>query len=117
MGNILELAETKQIFRVLNPDTKKYNLYVNDLRFFVSVSPEFQAMWANIKIPDDIDLERAMKDAGLRMGAQQKSKKRPAQKTKRKQGNRKIKLTNNHLSTSQIDLSKDYVPPPLASKN
>lgn len=109
MDDIKEMTDIKKIFRIQNTDTKRYILYPNDDRYNVDVFPEFRTLWSNIKIPDEVDLEKEMTEAGLTMLTQEKKTKRPAQKEKkRKSSSRRMKLTNVHLK--DLDLTKEFVP-------
>ena len=82
----------------------------------MSVLPEFQSLWAAVKIPDAIDLEKEMERANLPMMKQEKGLKRPAAKQKKSNKQRKFKLTNTH-DIMGIDLNKDFVVPPKHNAN
>jgi len=112
MKDINELVDAHKVIRIQNSDTKHNILFYNDDRFTVQVYPEFQALWSSVKIPDDVDLEKFMTNAGLSMMAQEKkTHKRPAQKERKSTARKLTKITNIHLANStDIDLSKDYIP-------
>lgn len=96
--------------KVVNAETKQTVLYPNDPRYIMSVDKEFQDLWQDVRIPDDVDLEKEMSKANLQMMKQEKSMKRPAPKQKKQPKARKIKLTNIHVKG--IDLTQDYIPQP-----
>jgi hypothetical protein len=101
------LIQARKAFRVLNGETKGEVVYPNDLRFAITVSWEFRELWDKVKIPDVVDLQKRMQQAGLTVSEQEKkTNKRPGPKQK-KLRSRKIKLTNVHLDASQIDLTTD----------
>ncbi len=96
----------KKIIKVNNIETKQDVLYPVDERFLVKVSPQFQQLWHEVQIPDAVDLEKRMQQAGLTMMEQDKKAKRPAPKQKKGRV-RRVKLTNVHLDKNQIDLTQD----------
>ena len=101
------LIQNKKAFRILNAETKTEVIYPNDTRFSMNVAWEFRELWDQVKIPDVVDLQKRMQQAGLTVSEQEKkTNKRPGPKQK-KQRARKIKLTNVHLDSSQIDLTTD----------
>jgi len=114
--DIKSLVDSRKVLQVINLDTKQQILYPNDARFSMSVLPEFQSLWAAVKIPDAIDLEKEMERANLPMMKQEKGNKRPAGKQKKSNKQRKFKLTNTH-DIGSIDLTKDFVVPPKHSNS
>jgi len=105
-----ELQNSGKVFTITNIENREPILFALLDHFKIELFPEFKNLWSSVKIPDDVDLEKEMEQAGLKMIEQEKRNKRPAPKTKRKQINRKVKLTNTHLE--DIDLTKDFVIPP-----
>ena len=82
---------------------------------------EFHDLWHDLKVPDDVDLLKALASEGLQAttaaaapilkgGAVSKKK---GKKAAPKQ--RHIRITNTHLKGT-IDLSRDYVPPGTTAK-
>ncbi|KAI0717710.1 transcription initiation factor IIE subunit beta [Cerioporus squamosus] len=80
----------------------------------MAVEKEFHDLWHDLKVPDDVDLLKALASEGLQAttaaaaipkgGASKKKGKKAAPKQ------RHIRITNTHLKGT-IDLSRDYVPP------
>ncbi|KAI8079804.1 uncharacterized protein BX664DRAFT_341493 [Halteromyces radiatus] len=104
-----ELAGESRILVVRNKDGNPRVLFYNDPEQNTHMDPEFKTMWSDIKIPDETDLPRELENAGLKTMEVFEKKVVSEPKVKRsKTRNKKIKITNTHLS--HIDLSKDYVP-------
>lgn len=104
-----ELASEGQILVVRNKDGNPRVLFHNNAQFNTTIDPEFKKMWAEIHIPDETDLPKALEQAGLKTMEVFEKKITSESKPKRsKTRNKRIKITNTHLS--HIDLSKDYVP-------
>ncbi|GAA93734.1 uncharacterized protein L969DRAFT_608927 [Mixia osmundae IAM 14324] len=84
----------------------------------ILIDPDFRKLWEEIKTPGELDLPSEMREAGL-MAAKKASILDPidrttAQNKKSKRGAR-VKITNKHLKSLGIDLSKDYAPSPSKS--
>jgi len=95
--DVKALVDARKVLQLQDTETKHHIIYPLDARFAVDVSPEFQTMWAQIRIPDSIDLEKEMNQAGLSMMEQEKPKnKRPAKKKNTRQ-KRMRKVTNTHM--------------------
>ncbi len=108
--DIRSLTESKIFFQIENRDTKKFIVYTNFPRFaHLRVDGEFKTIWKEIDVKDEIDLEKNMNDAGLKMMEQAKRLKPPSS-LKQKQREKKVKLTNTHLDKSKINLEQDYIP-------
>jgi len=91
------LVDSRKVLQILDSETKHFIVYPLDQRYQVDVFPEFQQMWAQIRIPDSIDLEKEMGQAGLTMMEQVKANnKRPAKKKNQRQ-KRMRKVTNTHM--------------------
>ncbi|CEP10211.1 hypothetical protein [Parasitella parasitica] len=104
-----ELATEGQILVVRNKDGNPRVLFHNDSQYNTTIDPEFKKMWTEIKIPDETDLPKALEVAGLKtMEVFEKKVTSESKPKKSKTRNKRIKITNTHLS--HIDLSKDYVP-------
>lgn len=79
------------------------------------VDQEFLDLWHELKVPNEVDLQRELANEGLQVTAAEASApKTPNPKKKGKKGGaprqRQVRLTNTHLA-AEIDLSKDYVAP------
>ncbi|CED85232.1 Transcription initiation factor IIE, beta subunit [Phaffia rhodozyma] len=76
-----------------------------------AVTAEFRDAWHALKVPTDI--ERALKESGIKSSATNPSTHLPIQSNNKKKGkkgaNRKVKLTNLHMAGLGVDLSKDRV--------
>ncbi|KAL0074881.1 hypothetical protein J3Q64DRAFT_1757658 [Phycomyces blakesleeanus] len=104
-----ELANEGRILVIRNKDGNPRVLFYNDMQYNTFIDQDFQKMWADIAIPDETDLPKALEDAGLKtMEVFEKKVVSEARPKRSKTRNKKIKITNTHLS--HIDLSKDYVP-------
>ncbi|CAO3595103.1 unnamed protein product [Absidia cylindrospora] len=110
LGDVVEdLAGEGQILVVRNKDGNPRVLFYNDSEQNTHMDKEFKTMWSDIKIPDETDLPKELENAGLKTMDVFEKKVVAEPKVKRaKTRNKKIKITNTHLS--HIDLSKDYVP-------
>ncbi|KIK54665.1 hypothetical protein GYMLUDRAFT_76992 [Collybiopsis luxurians FD-317 M1] len=84
------------------------------------VEKEFLDLWHELKVPNDVDLLKQLSSEGLQAttSAAGPATKGPSTKKKGKKGTapraRQVRITNTHLK-GDIDLSKDYVPPPKPS--
>ncbi|KAI9300810.1 hypothetical protein BJ944DRAFT_272420 [Cunninghamella echinulata] len=104
-----ELAGEGKILVVRTKDGNPRVLFYNDPEQNTHMDNEFKTMWSDIKIPDETDLPKELENAGLKTMEVFEKKVVSEPKPKRsKTRNKKIKITNTHLS--HIDLSKDYVP-------
>ncbi|KAI8075180.1 hypothetical protein BC940DRAFT_287660 [Gongronella butleri] len=104
-----ELAADGDILVVRNKDGQPRGLFHNDPKYNTHMDSEFRAMWSEIRIPDETDLPKQLESAGLKtMEVFEKKVVADPQPKRSKTRNKKIKITNTHLS--HIDLSKDYVP-------
>jgi transcription initiation factor TFIIE subunit beta len=110
--DIKKLLEQRDIVAIRNEDTKSDILYPNlDPRYRITISDEFKKLWREIRIPDDIDLEREMKEAGLTLVEEEQNQvRKPASKAKKPRKARLRKITNTHILGTDIDITKDYVP-------
>ncbi|KAL1926055.1 hypothetical protein VTP01DRAFT_7148 [Rhizomucor pusillus] len=110
LGDIVEeLADEGQILVIRNKEGNPRVLFHNDMQYNTPIDAEFQKMWSEIPIPDETDLPKKLESAGLKTMEVFENKVTEEPKIKRsKARNRKIKITNTHLS--HIDLSKDYHP-------
>jgi transcription initiation factor TFIIE subunit beta len=100
-NSIKELESEGRIMVIrLMKDGSPRLLYYNDLQFNTPMDKEFVEMFHNVKVPDESDLKKSLEGAGLRTMAVLENKTRAEDKPKqrkRKQPNRKIKITNTHL--------------------
>jgi transcription initiation factor TFIIE subunit beta len=106
---IEQLEEDGKIFvtRKANDNNIKA-IYFNPHKIQFQVDEEFKSVWSSLKIPDETDLTRDLKSAGMKTSEVSKIKITHKQPPKKKSSsNRKIKLTNQHLEG--IDLTQDYV--------
>ncbi|KAI8979639.1 hypothetical protein BDF20DRAFT_522615 [Mycotypha africana] len=104
-----ELATEGQILVVRNKDGNPRVLFCNDRQYNTHMDPEFKKMWTEIKIPDETDLPKALEQAGLKtMEVFEQKVTSDSKPKKTKTRNKRIKITNTHLS--HIDLSRDYLP-------
>ncbi|KAL6049511.1 transcription factor TFIIE beta subunit, TFIIEB, Tfa2 [Balamuthia mandrillaris] len=111
-----ELQEEGKILVVYNSEAKTNILYPNEPHLRFEVFPEFKEMWKEVKVPDQVDLERSLNEAGLKLLPEDdelKSEKYKQPKEKKKRKKRKVKITNTHVV--EIDLSRDFTPSELAS--
>ncbi|CAG8604854.1 658_t:CDS:2 [Rhizophagus irregularis] len=95
----LESEGKIMVIRLMKDGTPRL-LYYNDLQFNTPMDKEFVEMFHNVKVPDESDLKKSLEGAGLRTMAVLENKTRAEDKPKqrkRKQPNRKIKITNTHL--------------------
>ncbi|KAH6912144.1 transcription initiation factor IIE subunit beta [Coprinopsis sp. MPI-PUGE-AT-0042] len=80
------------------------------------VDQEFLDLWHDLKVPNEVDLQRELANEGLQVTAAEASTPKgptnPKKKGKRGGGTRQrqVRLTNTHLG-ADVDLSKDYVAP------
>ncbi|EAU88000.1 transcription initiation factor IIE subunit beta [Coprinopsis cinerea okayama7 len=79
------------------------------------VDQEFLDLWHELKVPNEVDLQKELASEGLQVtAAEAPAPKPPVTKKKGKRGGaprqRQAKITNTHLR-GEIDLSKDYAPP------
>jgi len=113
-----KLAEERKVVILRNQETKDDVIYPVDPGYNVSIFPDFITLWKGIKIPDAIDLEREMREAGISLTDQVEVKKpkRPSSKEKKTKQRRldMNKITNVHMK-DKLDLTKDYVPEPKKS--
>ncbi|KAG9290697.1 hypothetical protein G9A89_011660 [Geosiphon pyriformis] len=111
-SSIKELEEQGQILVIrMMKDHSPRLMFWNDPAENTPMDKDFVEMFHKVKIPDEVDLSRALKDAGLQTMAVLENKSRIESKQKqrkRKQVNRRVKLTNTHLD--HLDLTKDYTP-------
>ncbi|KAI8388061.1 uncharacterized protein BYT42DRAFT_558826 [Radiomyces spectabilis] len=104
-----ELASEGRILVIRNKDGNPRVLFFNDMQYNTLIDEDFKKMWADISIPDETDLPKALENAGLKTMEVFEKKVITDPKPKRsKTRNKKIKITNTHLA--HIDLSKDYIP-------
>jgi len=110
-GSIQELEQEGRILVIrLMKDNSPRLMFWNDTEENTPMDKEFVGMFHQVKIPDEVDLPKALSEAGLQTMAVLENKSRIENKPKqrkRKQGNRKIKITNTHID---LDLTKDYTP-------
>ncbi|CAG8586294.1 6103_t:CDS:2 [Paraglomus occultum] len=109
--SIQELEKESRILVIrLMKDNSPRLMFWNDVGENTTMDKEFVDMFHKVKTPDDVDLKVELQKAGLQTMAILENKAtgeiKPKQR-KRKQGNRKIKITNTHLD---LDLTKDYTP-------
>jgi len=112
-ADIKKLLEQRDVIVIQNSDTKFDNVYPNDPRYRIAVAEEFRKAWLSIPLPDEVDLEREMKAAGVKLVEEEEDKaprKLPSKKEK-KPKKRIVKYTNVHILGTGIDLTKDYVAP------
>ncbi|GBB92429.1 hypothetical protein RclHR1_02000010 [Rhizophagus clarus] len=100
-NSIKELESEGKIMVIrLMKDNSPRLLYYNDLQYNTPMDKEFVDMFHDVKVPDESDLKKSLEGAGLRTMAvlenKTRTEDRPKQR-KRKQPNRKIKITNTHL--------------------
>jgi len=107
-ADIQDLVNSEYVLHVENTELKHEIIYPHDRRFAMDVSPDFQKLWASVRVPDMVDFEKEMHKANLTM-MQVESRKRPTTKTKKKRKQRPTKLTNVHLAGT-LDLTQDFVP-------
>ncbi|CAG8559197.1 6492_t:CDS:2, partial [Dentiscutata heterogama] len=95
----LEKEGKIMVIRLMKDNSPRL-LYWNDQRYITEMDKEFVDMFHSVKVPDESDLKKSLEDAGLQTMSVLENKTRtedkPKQK-KRKQTNRKIKITNTHL--------------------
>jgi len=60
-----ELHESGKIMVISNPERKTQVFYPNESNIKITLPQDLKDLWREIKIPDEIDLEREMKQAGL----------------------------------------------------
>ncbi|RIA99514.1 hypothetical protein C1645_746995 [Glomus cerebriforme] len=100
-NSIKELESEGKIMVIrLMKDGSPRLLYYNDLQFNTPMDKEFVEMFHNVEVPDETDLKKSLEGAGLQTMAVLENKTRAEDKPKqrkRKQPNRKIKITNTHL--------------------
>eukprot|EP00741_Cyanophora_paradoxa_P013180 tig00000178_g12733.t1 len=113
--DIDELLQIREIFGILNAETKKKTLYFSnylEYKNVMEIDIDIRSLWNDVKykMPPAIDLDKEMKLAKLSLMKQDEAVVDGKKKKQRKKRERKIKLTNTHLSEIGIDLSKDYVP-------
>eukprot|EP01112_Ceratiomyxa_fruticulosa_P004603 TRINITY_DN1513_c0_g1_i1.p1 TRINITY_DN1513_c0_g1~~TRINITY_DN1513_c0_g1_i1.p1 ORF type:complete len:291 (-),score=85.77 TRINITY_DN1513_c0_g1_i1:231-1103(-) len=109
-----KLAEEKRIYLIKNPETKTEVLFPIDPQYQITILPEFVELWKEIKIPDAVDLEATMNEAGISMmeAPVKAVRKLPSkEKEKKKRRLNLNKITNKHM-LDILDLSKDYEPQP-----
>ncbi|RHZ55276.1 hypothetical protein Glove_417g34 [Diversispora epigaea] len=98
---IMELESEGKIMVIrLMKDSSPRLLYWNDQRYNTPMDQEFVDMFNSVKVPDESDLKKSLEDVGLQTVSVLENKVRPEDKPKqrkRKQTNRKIKITNTHL--------------------
>jgi len=95
----LEIEGKILVIRLMKDGSPRL-LYYNDLQYNTPMDKEFVEMFHNVKVPDESDLKKSLEGAGLRTMAVLENKTRAEDKPKqrkRKQPNRKIKITNTHL--------------------
>lgn len=111
--DIRQLKDKSDIVAILNTDTKYEVAYPNDPRYRIVVADDFKKTWFSVPLPaSDVDLEREMKAAGMKVLVEEEDMtphKRP-NKNKKEKRKKILKYTNVHLQNTGIDLSKDYVP-------
>jgi len=110
--DVKKLLEQRDVIVVQNADTKSDNVYPNDPRYRIVIAEDFRKAWLSVALPDDVDLEREMKAAGVKLVEEEADKaprKLPSKKEK-KAKKRIVKYTNVHMLNSGIDITKDYVP-------
>lgn len=111
--DVKKLLEQREVIVVQNADTKTDNVYPSDPRYRIAVADEFKKAWLSISLPDEVDLEREMKAAGVKLveeEAEKAPRKLPSKKEKKAQKKRIVKYTNVHILGTGIDLTKDFVP-------
>ncbi|CAI2188922.1 8149_t:CDS:2 [Funneliformis geosporum] len=102
LSNAIQELESEGKIMVIRlmKDSSPRLLYYNDLKYNTPMDKEFVEMFHNVKVPDEIDLKKSLEDAGLQTMAvlenKTRAEDRPKQR-KRKQTNRKLKITNTHL--------------------
>lgn len=97
LNSLKLMIKKREAITIVDTETKQRILFPYDARYNVPVFPEFQTMWASIRVPDDVDLEKEMQRAGISMMAQTKiTRKRPLPQKKTRQ-RRFRKVTNVHM--------------------
>jgi len=112
--DIKKLADEKKIYLIKNSESKTEVLFPVESQYQITLLPEFVELWKEIKIPDEVDLEKTMQDAGLSMmeAPTKPVRKPPSREEKKKKRRLNLqKITNVHMLDT-LDLSKDYEPQP-----
>jgi len=109
-ADLKKLAEQKEIFVIRNEETKSDSIFPNDPRYRAAVSEEFSKLWRSIKTPDDVELEKEMKAAGIASTKEEEKApvKRPASKKKESKKRKSTNITNRHVTG--VDILSEYVP-------
>ena len=111
------LEEEHQIISIKNQDAGTQVLFYSYPQYYLNIDGSFVDMWNKVELPDEMDLEKKLFNAGLKNEkelaqgaarrtkrvAQQPTHERPKKKAKR------LRLTNTHVP--DIDLTQDYKPP------
>lgn len=80
------------------------------------VSDKMKEIYSKVSLPDEIEIHRYLVTAGIKKTddvtgikiSQPVARKRPGRRNDKKRRAKKIKLTNTHMTGSNIDLSKDF---------
>eukprot|EP01132_Coremiostelium_polycephalum_P002353 gene2353-2903_t len=111
-ADVKKLKESKEIFAMKNTDSAGDVIFPNDERFRMNVSKELIDLWKDIKVPNEADLEREMKEAGLSIVESSETTKitKAATKQKKERKRRTTKLTNTHIEN--FNPNETFPPPP-----
>ncbi|KAM9988415.1 hypothetical protein ACTFIZ_012143 [Dictyostelium cf. discoideum] len=97
-SDVKKLKETKQIFAIKAAESACDIIFPNDDRLRVPLSQELVDMWKSIKLPNEADLEKEMKDAGLSVvESVESARQTKSTKFKKERKKRITKVTNTHI--------------------
>ncbi|KAJ2707072.1 transcription factor TFIIE beta subunit, TFIIEB, Tfa2 [Coemansia sp. IMI 203386] len=108
---VAELRKRHLVLATTDNDDRPKYIYYNHMVIDQEVDEELKTNWDRMVVPDEPELGREMKRAGLgqaRVELREVKEQKDVKKAK-KASSRKTKLTNTHLG-DLIDLTKDYVP-------
>lgn len=101
-GFIAELISENKIFMIKDMDGSQIVFY--NVLVMPKASDEVRELWSKVKVPDYQEVKRELKNAGLKSGNEEKTKKYVVENKKKvKRFNRKIKITNTHVKDLNLD--------------
>jgi len=112
-SDIKALKEAKEIYSIKSSEGPTEVIFPNEEKYRMKISQELVEMWKDIKVPNEADLERELREAGLTLVESVESSKttKSLQKIKKERKRRTTKLTNTHIENFDPNAPITLPPP------
>ncbi|KAF2071620.1 hypothetical protein CYY_007068 [Polysphondylium violaceum] len=112
-NDIKKLKDNKEIYAIKSSEGPTEVIFPNEEKYRMKISQELMDMWKDIRVPNEADLERELREAGLTLVESVESSKttKSLQKIKKERKRRTTKLTNTHIENFDPNAPITLPPP------